>query len=173
MVDSGYPGRAGDGEDHVVPDPDGWEDPATGLTGPRFWDHVLKNEAARMRRYKRPVTIALVEFDGFDDSLAWLGHEAALQLLVRLARAVAKTVRSSDHVARIGRTRFGIILVETDEIRVINFVHRLRDACRKELGPSSQIGVHIGWASPSSADDFKTAIAAAEARLVDDSLQSL
>lgn len=173
MFESQVPERTEPADDHVLPEPGGWDDPLTGVTGPRYWDHILANEAARMRRYKRPATIALVEFVGFDEAGPWLGREAALQFFARLAAVVAKTVRSSDHLARIGRTRFGIVLVETDEIRAINFIHRLRDACRKDLGSGSQFGVRIGWASPQPADGFEAALAAAKERLADDSLQEL
>jgi diguanylate cyclase (GGDEF)-like protein len=156
----------------LLPEPDGWVDPLTGTAGPRYWDRILASEEARMRRYGRIATVALVEFPGFESAAARPGRDVALQFW-RLSRVVASRVRSSDHLARIGRTRFGILLVETDEVRAINFVDRLRSACRTELGPGSHFRVRIGWASRPPAGGFEAALATAEARLRDERLQSI
>lgn len=155
----------------ILPAPDGWTDPLTGTEGPRFWEHILANEDARLHRYRRTATVALVEFAGFEHDSGWLGNELSLELFGGLARVLVHEVRTSDHLARIGPARFGIILVETDEVRAINFVDRVRDACRRELGAATGFGVRIGWASPSETGSLEDALVTAAARLDQEALQ--
>jgi diguanylate cyclase (GGDEF)-like protein len=133
----------------VVPDmPTGWSDVLTGTDGPRLWDRIVASEQARNDRHHRTATIALVEFAGIDAIAKRWGHEMAMHLFLRLARVLASGIRSSDHIARIGRTRFGVLLVETDEVLAINFVDRIRARCAAELEPAGGVLVAIGWASP-------------------------
>jgi GGDEF domain-containing protein len=77
-------------------------------------------------------------------------------------------VRASDHIARIARTRFALLLTETDEIAAINIVERARAACEFQLGASDLVRVAIGWASPTSAADLRAAIDLAAERLTDE-----
>jgi diguanylate cyclase (GGDEF)-like protein len=154
-----------------VPGPDGWADALTGTEGPRYWDRILANEEARRHRYGRPVTVAIVEFTGFESAPGWLSADLGLQFFARLSRVLAGEVRSSDHVARIGPTRFGIILVETDEVSAINFVDRVRKACGEELQSAADFGVRIGWASPPQDGSLQAALSTAEVRLRERLLQ--
>jgi diguanylate cyclase (GGDEF)-like protein len=136
-----------------APDPTSWSDPLTGCDGPRLWDRLLASEVARVRRYRRPATVALIEIVGFDELERVWGDEIAERTFVRLARTLATEIRSSDHIARIERTRFGVLLTETEEIAAINFVERVRAACERQPG---ELRIAIGWASPTSTFDLRT-----------------
>ncbi len=146
-----------------APDPGDWSDALTGTDGPRLWDRLLASEVARVRRYRRPATVALAEIVGLDACEAVWGAEIAERAFVRLARTLATEIRSSDHIARIDRTRFAILLTETDEIAAINFIERVRTAVEQQPG---EMGIAIGWAGPTGASDLHEALATAESRLV-------
>ena len=89
----------------ALPVPAGWSDPVTGNDGPAFWDRIVLTEHARVRRYKRPATIAFVEVVGLDGfALKW-GPAIAQRLLVRIGRTLAQEIRSSDCSARIEPSR--------------------------------------------------------------------
>lgn len=154
-----------------LPKPEGWSDPLTGTDGPRFWDRIVASEEARRRRYGRPVTVAMVELTGFTSDGTWLGRELVMQTFGRLAHVLAREVRTSDYTARIGRTRFGILLIEADEITAINFIDRVRTACRNELETGSGLGVRTGWACPGEAETLDTAVQRASERLADPAYQ--
>jgi diguanylate cyclase (GGDEF)-like protein len=155
----------------VVPEPEEWFDHFTGIGGPRFWERILVNEEARRLRYGRPATVALVEFAGFEGDGGWLARELAVQLFADVARVLAKEVRTSDHVARIGSARFGIILIETDEVSAINFVDRVRKACWTEVGAGTGLSIRTGWASAAEAGSLEGAILRAESRMHDSAFQ--
>jgi diguanylate cyclase (GGDEF)-like protein len=150
---------------YTPPEPAGWSDPLTGADGPRFWDRVLASEAARSRRYDRPATVALIEIVGIEAFVHAWGAAITERTFVRLARTVATEIRSSDHIARIGRTRFAVLLTETDQIAAINFVERVRSSCEGQVG---ELGIAIGWASPTPTSDLHDAMLVAERRLLEE-----
>jgi diguanylate cyclase (GGDEF)-like protein len=151
------------------PLPSGWSDQLTGTDGPKFWDRILPSELSRVRRYGRPVTVVLVEFSGFERFASLWGIEVSERLFVASARALTVELRSSDHIARIDRTRFAVLLTETDEIAAINFVERARVACEARLSTAAgTVAVGFGWASPSVSVDLRGAIDIAERRLAHD-----
>ena len=149
--------------------PVGWSDPLTGADGPRYWDRVMSSEQARIRRSKRAATVVLVEFRGLDELVQRWGRDAAEGTFVKLARTLAREVRSSDYLARVERTQFAILLTETDEIAAINFVDRARSACEAELSMAREsLRIGIGWSSPPVAGDLSAAMEVAAKRLVAD-----
>lgn len=156
-------------ESTPLPEPDGWTDQLSGASGPKYWERVVANEEARRQRYGRTATVALVDLVGFEDERTFLGRDLLRSLFTRVARVMVREVRTSDHIARIGKARFGIILVETDEVRAINFVDRLRTMLLVELGPDQYFTAHIGWASPAEGGSMEDAIASAAERLGEDS----
>jgi diguanylate cyclase (GGDEF)-like protein len=152
----------------LPPVPSGWSDPLTGTDGPRLWDRTITSEVARVARYKRPATVVLVEIVGLDAFGRMWGPDVAERLFIQLARTLAVEIRSSDHIARIDRTRFAILLTETDEIAAINFVERARAACEYHVRAPELVQIAIGWASPAGASDLRAAIESASERLAEE-----
>jgi GGDEF domain-containing protein len=127
---------------------------------------MILSEGARVRRYKRPATIVLVEIAGLAPLARQWGPDVAERTLFVAARTLTKEIRTSDHIARIEAIRFGILLTETTEIAAINFVERARVACERELRVASEIvAVAFGWASPPAKGDLSDAVTVAEKRL--------
>ena len=155
------PARSASG--YQPPAPSGWSDALTGTDGPHLWDRVLASEAARVRRYHRPATVALVEIVGMDAFTRVWGTEIAERTFIRIARTLAVEIRSSDHIARVDGMRFAVLLTETDEIAAINFVERARAACERQPG---ELRIAIGWASPTADSDLVEALTVAERRLL-------
>jgi diguanylate cyclase (GGDEF)-like protein len=158
----------GDGRGLLPSVPSGWNDALTGTDGPRLWDRVISSEVARVNRYARPATVVLIEFAGLDVHARRWGIDVSERLFTHLARTLAVELRSSDHIARIARTRFAILLTETDEIAAINIVERVRAACEYQLGASDLVRIAIGWASPSTTSDLRAAVDVAAERLADE-----
>lgn len=149
-----------------VPAPSGWSDPPTGTDGPRLWDRLIISESARVRRYKRPATVVLVEVVGIEGLARLWGPRVAEHALAAAARILAKEIRTSDHIARVERLRFGLLLTETTEIAAINFVERARAACERDLQVATEVvNVAFGWASPPKGGDLSDALALAAERL--------
>ncbi|HET9346691.1 MAG TPA: diguanylate cyclase [Candidatus Limnocylindrales bacterium] len=149
-----------------VPPPSGWADALTGTDGPHYWDRLIISETARVRRYKRPATVVLVEIAGLTRLGELWGTDVAERTLISAARTLSQSIRTSDHIARIEPIRFGIMLTETTEIDAINFIERARVSCERDLRVASEVvGVAFGWASPPKGNDLADAVGLAQQRL--------
>ena len=123
-------------------------------------------EEARSGRYGRPVSVVIAELDGLDKLAELFGAEVADRLIPPVADALRRSARAADRVARLSHTRFGVLLVETDEIRAINYVERVRAACDRWLEASAiALRLSIGWASPATDGDLRSAVRIAEERM--------
>jgi diguanylate cyclase (GGDEF)-like protein len=156
---------------HVVtsglPAPIGLEDPLSGLQGPDFWRRILVSEIARSNRYQRPLTIVVSELLGVDDLLEDWGPDVARHAVREAAQCILRTSRTSDYCARIGPSRFGIVLTETDEIAAINFVERVREAGPRFLsGRADGLQFTFGWASPKQGEAAEALVRRADRRLL-------
>jgi diguanylate cyclase (GGDEF)-like protein len=149
--------------------PSGWSDAVTGTDGPRYWDRLISSERARVGRYRRPATVALVEVAGLEFLARQWGPDVAERALVVVARTLSREIRTSDHIARIDTVKFAVLLTETSEIAAINFVERARARCDRDLGMSAElVRVGFGWASPPASGDLADAISLAAERLAED-----
>jgi diguanylate cyclase (GGDEF)-like protein len=149
--------------------PSGWSDQMTGTDGPRYWDRLISSERARVGRYRRPATVALVEVAGLEFLARQWGPDVAERALVVVARTLSREIRTSDHIARIDTVKFAVLLTETSEIAAINFVERARARCDRDLGMSAElVRVGFGWASPPASGDLADAISLAAERLAED-----
>jgi diguanylate cyclase (GGDEF)-like protein len=143
-----------------------WYDDLTRLPGPAFWQTVVAAESARSERFRRPATVVLVEALGLEDVLTGWQRGDALHAIVDIGRILRDGCRASDYVMRLGDTRFGLLLTETDEIAAINVVERLRARCEETLSSRSFAArPAIGWASPAESQTLIDVIDRAVARL--------
>lgn len=141
-------------------------DPLTGLDSAATWNRWLLEEDARLHRYGRPATVVLVEIDGLDRLTDRLGPGAAERIVPPVATTMRRLARQADRVARLGPARFGVLLPETDEVRAINYIERIRDAIDLWLAAGAvSLRLSIGWAEAPGAGSTDLAVQAAEARL--------
>ena len=134
--------------------PAGWDDPTSGTRGPQFWSYMLETELSRARRYRRPLTIVLVELAGASGLASTWGYDVAREAVVALGKCVAQSVRKSDHIARIAPFQFGLLLTETGEVAAINLIERVREDCPSAMPARirGQLRLAFGWTSPAGED---------------------
>jgi len=141
-------------------------DAQTGLDGPLNWEYRIRDEDARLTRYRRPCSVVLVELDGLDRLIARFGPDAADRTIPPVGQTLQRQGRTTDHVARIAEGRFAVLLPETNEIQAINYVERVRTECDRWLAAGAvSMRLAIGWASPAPGSHLRTAIRVAEDRL--------
>jgi len=141
----GHPGPATPEPEQVLRS----TDRLTGLLNPNEWNRLVADEDIRHARYKRPATIVMIELDGVDRLVTALGQPAGDRVLAAVAGTIHRHARKSDHVARLGPSRFGVLLPETDEVVAINYVERVRQASDLWLESGAiSLRLAMGWASP-------------------------
>jgi diguanylate cyclase (GGDEF)-like protein/PAS domain S-box-containing protein len=98
----------------------------TQIPNRRAFAEVLQSEAARSRRYKRPLTLAYIDLDNFKQINDHLGHETGDELLSLIAQTILANIRSTDTVARLGGDEFALLLPETEKDAAYGVVTKLR-----------------------------------------------
>jgi diguanylate cyclase (GGDEF)-like protein len=139
-------------------------DALTGLPNRRAYEERLHYEASRATRYGHPLTLCLLDLDGFKAVNDELGHPAGDAILCAVADAIRAT-RTADEGFRIGGDEFAVLLPETTADGGAIAVRRLIEAIgRSGVRGGDRIGVSFGIAA---ADEGAEALhAAADARLL-------
>lgn len=128
-------------------------DELVGLPDGRAFAELTEREFERSRRYGRPVSLVLVDIDGFRQINESHGQAAADGVLREMARRLGSHVRTSDWLGRTGGNEFAWLLPETDESAARDAAARLRRALVEEA--FSEVGLltaSLGIASSSSAE---------------------
>ena len=155
-----------------LPEPVGWDDQLTGLEGPDAWQRTLVAEVGRATRYGRPLTVVVLEVEGVLELGDDLGEAAARHALHLAAQVLRRESRTSDLVFRIGVTRFGVILAETDEVTAVNYVERVREGVLPRLPRDGvELRLSFGWASPVSGESADVLVRRADHRMIEELLR--
>jgi diguanylate cyclase (GGDEF)-like protein len=101
-------------------------DPLTGLLNRRYLSERLKNELARAERHLHPLSLLMLDLDGFKKCNDSHGHLFGDSILKNIAEILFHTVRSMDIVARYGGDEFMVILPETGEPLAVDIAERMR-----------------------------------------------
>jgi diguanylate cyclase (GGDEF)-like protein len=115
-------------EDRARLDSHAATDHLTGLPNHRAFRQRLADEVARARRHDRPLTVALVDIDGFREVNDRAGLEIADDVLAEVGRRLGRAVREEDVLARMGGDEFGVIFVESDRHEALLVADRARRA---------------------------------------------
>jgi len=91
------------------------QDSLINLPNRRGFMRELERLIARVDRYGINAAMLFVDVDGLKMINDTLGHRAGDEALIQVAALLAKGVRHSDVVARIGGDEFGILLESSDE----------------------------------------------------------
>lgn len=114
------------------------------LTGTYNRHHLMEQSGREIllaQRYRRPLSIILLDVDHFKEVNDSLGHLAGDNMLRDIALTLRLRLRSTDILGRYGGDEFVIILPETraDDASVI--AQQIRQACVDECGVQVSLGV--------------------------------
>ena len=100
-------------------------DELTGLANRRAWYEQLDRALARGRRTGQPLSILILDLDGFKLVNDRQGHNAGDTLLKAVSSRWAGELRATDLLGRIGGDEFGVILELTDGTAALEVIARL------------------------------------------------
>ncbi len=123
-------------------------DGLTDLDNHREFKDGLEREAALSSRLQQPMSVAVVDIDGFKFVNDHHGHRHGDWALVQLAD-VLRAGRVCDRAFRLGGDEFAVLLAGTDETGARVALERIREAAAARLGDATvSIGFGSGVASP-------------------------
>lgn len=128
-------------------------DGLTGLYNHRYFQDRLSQELKRALRYNHPLSLIMIDLDGFKSINDNLGHLAGDTILRNFSKILTEEVREIDVPARYGGDEFAVILPETELEEATQIAERIRsavDRCphlMKESisSESSKTGVKRDW----------------------------
>lgn len=129
-------------------------DELTGLLNRRALMGVLEDSTAN----DEPVTVLLIDLDGFKVTNDSLGHDTGDELLKAVADRLRRVIRPSDIVARLGGDEFVVVLPSADLVAGTDVAQRVLEALRLPVrlgGNDVFTGASIGIAH--TEDDERSA----------------
>ena len=103
-------------------------DALTGLANRRFWYQQLEGALARSRRHGHPVSVLLLDLDGFKDVNDRLGRWAGDLMLRTIASHWTAALRDTDALGRVGGDEFAALMEFAGEEAAVDAIARLRGA---------------------------------------------
>ena len=141
-------------------------DGLTNLWNHRSFQEQLANEFARAKRYKRALSLILLDIDHFKQYNDTFGHQAGDEILRHVGELLQRTARHTDVVARYGGEEFAIILSDEDIPSSIAAAERFRAAFEAEAWHARTVTASFGIATyKRSYEDTASMIADADRAL--------
>jgi diguanylate cyclase (GGDEF)-like protein/PAS domain S-box-containing protein len=91
-----------------------------------FWQ-IANNEMARVKRYRRPLSVAMIDADHFKNVNDVYGHDVGDLMLRLIVDTCRDSLRKNDVLARYGGEEFVVLLPETAADGALVVVERLRE----------------------------------------------
>ena len=135
-------------------------DDLTRIRNRRYIDDALERQAALAHRGDFQFSICFFDLDQFKGINDMHGHAVGDEVLVKVARIAAATVRTGDYLGRYGGEEFVIILPATGLDHAEAFAERLRQTMEKskfEPLPPGRVTISCGVAEyqpPETVDDL-------------------
>jgi diguanylate cyclase (GGDEF)-like protein len=110
-----------------------------------FWQ-LANAEMARVRRYKRPLSIAMIDADHFKAVNDVHGHDVGDLVLRMIVDTCHDSLRKNDVLARYGGEEFVVLLPETPLAGAVAVMERVRErieATTIELEQGQRIGITV------------------------------
>jgi diguanylate cyclase len=144
-------------------------DPLTAVPNRKAFDERIAQEIARRAHTSGPVTLLVWDIDNFKAINDSYGHRAGDRVLQHVARCLARGIRSTDFIARIGGEEFTIVMIGLAmevAIRIANDLRASVEALRFHFrGVPVRVTVSCGITELKDTDGAESAFDRADAAL--------
>lgn len=101
-------------------------DALTGVNNRRCFLEQAEQELRRAQRFKRAVSVMMIDIDYFKPINDRFGHAAGDAVLQGVVKAALESLRQSDVMGRLGGEEFAVLLPETNLEAALDVANRLR-----------------------------------------------
>jgi len=99
----------------------------TGVFNRRYFVELAERELTRSMRFRRPLTLLVIDIDHFKTvNDAW-GHTVGDVVLQKVSQLIGDEIRHQDIFGRIGGEEFAAVIVETERDEAFQIAQRLCD----------------------------------------------
>ncbi len=125
----------------------------TGTLNRHRFTELYEYELSSARRYKRPLSVAMIDLDDFKHINDAYGHKVGDEALIALSALLKEQLRAADLIGRFGGDEFIVAMPETDFSQAQSTFKRIRQALA-EFNQSGQLpcelAISIGISSSDS-----------------------
>jgi diguanylate cyclase (GGDEF)-like protein len=120
-------------------------DALTGLHNRRYFHETLEREVSRARRYRRPLSLVVLDLDDFKAVNDQIGHLAGDDVLADVGERMRGVVRTADIACRIGGEEFAVLLPESSLSDAEQLYERIANAfAARPLGEAGDLSLSGG-----------------------------
>lgn len=149
-------------------------DPLTGLGNRRAFERALREELGRAKRYGYPLSLAVLDLQGFKPINDRLGHAMGDLALRRVAEVLLKERHNGDKVFRWGGDEFAVLFPHTPKEGAAAAAFRHAQAIGEICLEGICLWVNIGVAAfPQDGDTEDALLSAADTRMYQAKAQGL
>ncbi|WP_027888134.1 tetratricopeptide repeat-containing diguanylate cyclase [Meiothermus taiwanensis] len=145
------------------------QDPLTRLHNRRYLEENLEREFAAAKRYKLPISVALVDIDHFKQINDTFSHQIGDDVLRIVGQILEAGCRGVDFAARYGGEEFALVFPQTSLPGALVACERIRQRIEQHnwaaLHPDLKVTVSIGVSSDPSLPNHEKLLAAADEQL--------
>jgi diguanylate cyclase (GGDEF)-like protein len=145
-------------------------DPLTGVFNRRYLSRRLREEMASAQRSGRPLSLVMLDLDGFKLVNDRLGHDEGDRALEAVAKTLRACTRPADVVARIGGDEFVVLLPGTAAEGALACADRIRNQLAREVfgGFQQMVAASLGVATSAgdAAEDETSLLRSADQALL-------
>lgn len=122
-----------------------FKDEVTNLYNYRFLQQQFPREVSRHKRFKRKMSLAILDIDNFKSINDSLGHFAGNKMLRELAELINSHCRGYDIAVRFGGDEFVILLTETNFGEAVGWAKKLLELIKSSnfTGPAADPGLTV------------------------------
>ncbi|HEY9764748.1 MAG TPA: GGDEF domain-containing protein [Chroococcales cyanobacterium] len=128
-------------------------DRLTGLQHNAYFLELIDREFSEARRYARPLSLLIIDLDGFREINDNYGFAVGNKVIENVAKSLKGCCRDSDLISRYGGEEFAVALTQTDLSGARYAADRIRRAIAElsiageEGDPIRQVTVSVGFSS--------------------------
>ena len=141
-------------------------DELTNTYNRRYLDLFLRKEITRHQRFRRSLSIIMVDIDDFKAYNDAFGHLAGDDALKVVTQCFQSHLRETDIVARYGGDEFVVVLAETDTDGAITVARHIRDSMADQPLLMRPITLSMGIAVMADGEDSLNALIARADRVL-------
>ena len=108
-------------------------DGLTGLYVQSYFKERLSQEFVRSKRYKLPLTIAMLDIDHFKNVNDTFGHVVGDEVLKHVSAVIRNRLRDTDFLSRYGGEEFAVIMLQTSMKEAHKVAEDIRKTVQKEI----------------------------------------